>query len=356
MWLDPHPLARSLVDRRGRGATNEIRWWNYRGRDMIEFASGLQVKPMRFHTHNTGLPFFSIVIPTYNRLGHLKETIGSIESQTFRDFEVIVVDDGSNDGTHTWLESRPDIRAFRQLNRGPGAARNEGIRHAQGEYIALLDSDDIWLPWTLDTFYKAIQLHVFPSILSGSFKEFTNSEEILREPERECVSLAFPDYLASSHRSYSVGSGNCVIRRSVLTSFEFLEDRLNGEDHDLILRLGDQPGFVQILSPLTLGWRRHPQSQTADTAQGIRGATRLVHRENTGTYPGGLRRSAERRRIIARHIRPVVLRSCAKENSAQAWNLYRETISWNITLGKWKYVAVVPLLLLLKLFDRKLRS
>src|SRR5262245_53825606 len=97
-------------------------------------------------------PQFSVIIPTHNRLCLLQRALGSVRNQTFRDYEVIVVDDGSSDGTWNYLGSLvPFIKALRQENRGPGPARNLGATHATGSYLAFLDSDDLWFPWTLAT-------------------------------------------------------------------------------------------------------------------------------------------------------------------------------------------------------------
>ena len=100
---------------------------------------------------------FSVVIPTYNRVHLLERTLDSVWRQGFTDFEVVVVDDGSNDGTQEYLRSLGNrIRIVLQANGGPGAARNAGVRMASGKYVALLDSDDLWFPWTLNIFAQAI--------------------------------------------------------------------------------------------------------------------------------------------------------------------------------------------------------
>lgn len=301
-------------------------------------------------------PFFSVVIPTYNRLNHLGEAVRSVQNQSYSKYEIIVVDDGSVDGTREWLAKQKDITAIHQPNRGPGAARNQGIARSRGEYIAFLDSDDVWPPWTLEVFLEALETNHHPSLLSGCYKEVRDAREIFGESKSELAALSFEDYLASSHYPYSVGSGNCVVKRSALFSKDFLEDRLNGEDHDLIIRLGCEPGFVQILSPVTLGWRRHAVSETADYWRSALGAARLVRREKQGLYPGGQSRATERRRIIARHVRPTVLHCLDKSSLKQALALYGATLLWNSNLGNWKFVVVVPILLLKTLiwgFSRK---
>src|SRR5258708_38459 len=95
---------------------------------------------------------FSVIIPTYNRLNFLKHAINSIRGQNYDGYEIIVVDDGSIDGTSEYLASLGnEVKWLRQENRGPAAARNVGATKATGSYIAFLDSDDVWLPWVLAT-------------------------------------------------------------------------------------------------------------------------------------------------------------------------------------------------------------
>lgn len=97
-------------------------------------------------------PRFSVVIPTYNRARSVLQTLDSCFGQTFPDYEVIVVDDGSSDSTLSVLQSVTDPRLLivSQDNAGPAAARNHGMRRASGQYIAFLDSDDSWYPEFLE--------------------------------------------------------------------------------------------------------------------------------------------------------------------------------------------------------------
>ena len=93
-------------------------------------------------------PFFTVIIPTYNRATLVKEAIQSVLDQTFDNFELIIVDDHSTDNTIDVVQSYSDKRIYRILNdhkKGPGGARNAGIHKAKGKWIAFLDSDDFWL-------------------------------------------------------------------------------------------------------------------------------------------------------------------------------------------------------------------
>ncbi|QQP88683.1 glycosyltransferase family 2 protein [Skermanella sp. TT6] len=106
-------------------------------------------------------PRFSVVIPTYNRAEHVARAVRSVRAQTFPAHEIVVVDDGSTDGTADILdalarEDGPPVVALRQANRGAGAARNLGIGAAAGDWVALLDSDDAWLPGKLEAARRMI--------------------------------------------------------------------------------------------------------------------------------------------------------------------------------------------------------
>ena len=93
----------------------------------------------------------SVIIPTYNRRHTLERAIDSVLSQTFKPFEIIIVDDGSEDGTRNWVqEAYPSIKYIYQPNNGVSSARNKGIRSSRGSWIALLDSDDEWMPEKLE--------------------------------------------------------------------------------------------------------------------------------------------------------------------------------------------------------------
>ena len=102
-------------------------------------------------------PAVSVILPTYNRASLLREAVDSVRSQTWEDWELLVIDDGSTDGTReVGRTGDPRIRWFRQDRGGPSRARNRGMQEARGEFIAFLDSDDLWMPEKLQ-----LQLQVF---------------------------------------------------------------------------------------------------------------------------------------------------------------------------------------------------
>lgn len=97
-------------------------------------------------------PLVSVIIPTFNRAPWLKEAVASVQAQTYPGIELIVVDDGSTDNTGAMLqELAPAIRVLRQEHAGVSVARNRGVKASQGELVAFLDSDDLWLPQKIAT-------------------------------------------------------------------------------------------------------------------------------------------------------------------------------------------------------------
>lgn len=135
--------------------------------------------------NNEAKPFFSVVIPLYNKQNYVKETIETVLSQTFQNFEIVVINDGSNDDSVKVVESIQDerIRLIHQENQGVSVARNRGIKEAKAKYIAFLDADDLWLPEFLQTIYELIQK--FPD--AGMYA--TQYENIDSQGKRKSIKL-----------------------------------------------------------------------------------------------------------------------------------------------------------------------
>ena len=94
-------------------------------------------------------PLVSVIVPVYNAEKYLAATLGGVIAQDYRPIEVLVVDDGSTDGSGDIARGFPEVRYFHQPNQGPAVARNVGIENARGELIAFLDADDTWMPTKL---------------------------------------------------------------------------------------------------------------------------------------------------------------------------------------------------------------
>src|ERR1051326_8398643 len=160
---------------------------------------------------------FSVIIPTYNRKRLVLQAIDSIMAQTFKDYEVLIIDDGSTDGTQDALRGYLDrIHFLQQSNQGPEVARNLGARKANGEYLALLDSDDLLMPRALETYDHVLRKFNSPPILIGSMLHF-NTEAGLpptRNNNNAIEVLSYADYL-SDRKSVGLSNSRIVMRKSL---------------------------------------------------------------------------------------------------------------------------------------------
>jgi glycosyltransferase involved in cell wall biosynthesis len=300
---------------------------------------------------------FSVIIPSYNRMTLLTQAIESVLFQRCTDYEVIVVDDGSTDRTADYLNSiEKKVKVFHQSNRGPGAARNLGAQNAGGTYLAFLDSDDLWFPWTLEVYRTLIRQHNNPSFIAGKPHVFYEESELTKVAADDVQVLQFEDYLRSGDEWRWWGVSSFVIRRDAFAAANgFSEDQINGEDADLALRLGISKGFIQVTKPTTFAYREHATSATKDIGRTLAGAWSQIRSEKAGTYPGGSSRRRERRRILTRGIRPISLDCLRRAIYREGWGLYGATFAWNATLGRWKYLMVFPLLAVIS-FLRALKA
>lgn len=300
------------------------------------------------------MPFFSVVICSYNRAQFIGATLDSLRAQEFTDYEVILVDDGSTDTTLELVRAYPEVKIFTQQNKGPGVARNVGVSHSTGRYIAFLDSDDIWFPWTLATFAAAIREQGEPDLVSARLELFWEDRElqrVQREPMRVHV---FDDYYACSQNRYFVGACMMTVRREVFDAVGgFTEKRIYAEDGDLALRFGLVKGFVQILAPATLGYRQHQTNACRNHDLIYKGIKNLVDSERDGVYPGGPSRRVERLRLVTLHVRPFTV-ECARTPGARrrGWELYFDTFGWHLSLHRWKYILGYPAVALWYLLRR----
>jgi len=274
----------------------------------------------------------------------IRRALDSVWAQALTDYEVIVVDDGSTDGTMEYLQSAGQvIKVYHQSNEGPGSARNLGAQHANGAYLAFLDSDDLLFPWSLQVYQDVIKGCNEPSFIAGKPCRFGCDHELEEVACGPVQSECFVDYLASSDQWRWWGVSSFVIRRDAFVAAGgFTGDRVNGEDADLALRLGVAPGFVQITAPATFAYREHPGSAVTDMERTLAGAWSQVRAEKAGHYPGGKMRARERREILTRHTRPVTLDGLRNGFRREAWELYFSTFTLNASVGRVKYLAAFP--------------
>jgi glycosyltransferase involved in cell wall biosynthesis len=182
------------------------------------------------------MPLFTVIIPTYNRYETLKSAIDSVLLQTYKDFELIVVDDGSDDSTPL-LESEYHslLRYIRQSNHGVSSARNTGIVQSASPYIAFLDSDDLWLPKKLQEQRKFIEEN--PDIYIHQTNEMwiKNGRRVnpMEKHAKDCG-----DIFLKSLEMCMISPSSVVIKRELLETYDLFDENLPVcEDYDLWLRI-----------------------------------------------------------------------------------------------------------------------
>lgn len=248
---------------------------------------------------------FSIVIPVHNRDHLINSTIDSVLKQTYLNYEIIVIDDSSTDNTPAILASYgTKINKLRLASRDPGINRNAGIELARGDYIAFLDSDDILLPWALQT-YAAFLNHLNkPPILLAKAKGFRSNDEITRLSQHSSNYgyYAYRDYLAKTNTAW-LSASHLIVKRSALgSSLCFHEKTFPFDDLDFILTLGCMGPFVQVQSPVTVLHRVHEDNAVKNIRAGLTKLEYILECERQGVYPGGSSRRVERLSIIGGHV------------------------------------------------------
>lgn len=213
-------------------------------------------------------PLVSVIIPTYNRGWILKETIGSVLAQDFTDFELIVVDDGSNDNTHDILSSyKEDIIVLQQKNKGVSSARNRGIVSASGQFIAFLDSDDLWLPKKLSKQVDFFSANPDALICQTEEKWIRNSIRV--NPKKRHKKLS-GDIFEPSLYLCLISPSAVMIRRSLFEKTGMFDETLPAcEDYDMWLRVSCRYPVYLIDIPLIIKRGGH-----ADQLSGASGLDR----------------------------------------------------------------------------------
>jgi glycosyltransferase involved in cell wall biosynthesis len=241
-----------------------------------------------------GVPTVSVVMPAYNVSAYVADAVASVQAQTFSNFELLIVDDGSTDDTadivRRFAASDNRIRLLRQDNRGLAAARNTALRHARGGFIALLDSDDLWEPRFLEAQVALLEQRPEIDIVTGNGWTLGSHED--GQPARPWPdSRPTPDLWTILGDELSVFIMSVFRRRVYDTIGGFDEMLRTNEDFDFWLRAA-LAGFKFARNDEPLGhYRRRDDSLSASEVRMLRGALRVYykHRPTLLHHPGALR-------------------------------------------------------------------
>jgi glycosyltransferase involved in cell wall biosynthesis len=193
-------------------------------------------------------PFVSVIMPAYNSEKFISEAVDSIRKQGYEPLEIIVIDDGSTDGTASCIKSLgDDIRYVYQVNSGPAAARNRGITMSRGDVIAFLDADDYWPANKLTIQLAHMNINPNIEVVLGRIR-FTG---FLTEAERR---LRFE---GRDNTMINVNLGSGVFRKTVFDKVGLFDEALRHyEDHDWFLRAREKGVSMIIVKDVTLYYRQ----------------------------------------------------------------------------------------------------
>lgn len=188
-------------------------------------------------------PKFSVVISVFNKEQYIKSTLESVFNQTFQDFEVVVVNDGSTDNSEKIIQqfNNNKLRYFKQDNKGASEGRNMAIKHAKGILIALLDADDFWYPCYLEEQNKLITKYPDQFV-------FATAQNIIKQNTSTPKSYSLPknfkhdgviNYFESSFQASILHSSSTVLKREVFEKIGYYNPTIkSGQDTDLYIRIG----------------------------------------------------------------------------------------------------------------------
>ncbi len=210
-------------------------------------------------------PLVSVIIPTHDRLPMLHDAIDSVLAQTYRDFEIIVVDDGSQDGTAEKIAARygSAVRVLTQARRGVAAARNLGVKYSRGAYLAFLDSDDMWRPRKLETQMSLMQMQTRWRICQTEEIWIRNGVRV--NPKKK--------HRKPSGDIFRASLDLCLVSPSAALMTRELFERIGGfdesfpvcEDYDLWLRIALDHPVPLIAEPLVVKRGGHADQLSRST-------------------------------------------------------------------------------------------
>jgi glycosyltransferase involved in cell wall biosynthesis len=231
---------------------------------------------------------FSVLLPVYNRENYVRQAVDSVLNQTFDNFELLAIDDGSTDRSAEVLKSYGNkIKLLQQRNQGPEIARNAAAALAQGEYLVYLDSDDLLLPFALKTFDKVIRAMHSPPLLLGSILFFREGQPPPQPPPPDTIEIfKFKNYAS---KTISLSSNSTIVRKSVFDAVgggrrDTTPQTFHADDTYIQLRVGGYSPFVVIKQPCTSAYRLHIENTSKNLEALANGILRLIRLDHQGEF------------------------------------------------------------------------
>ncbi|MDY6896820.1 MAG: glycosyltransferase [Cyanobacteriota bacterium] len=283
------------------------------------------------------MPLISIIIPVYNGEKTIKETIESVLNQTFVNFELIVIDDGSQDSTLNVISSIEDsrLKVFSYQNAGVAISRNRGIKRASGKFIAFLDADDLWTSDKLESQLKALQSNPQAAV-AYSWVDYIDAEgEFLHSGNHIAINgNAYKQLLVENVLE---NGSNPLIRKDALIQVGGFNQSLTpAEDWDMWLRLAAGYEFVTVPSPQIL-YRTLSHSGSTNVLKMEKVCSQLID-QAFNRAPASFQYLKKRASGILYYylIHKLLESNNSSQNSIAAMRFFCNTIRYDASVWQWR--------------------
>jgi glycosyltransferase involved in cell wall biosynthesis len=290
------------------------------------------------------MPKVSVIIPCYNAMPYLSETVDSVLRQTYTNFEIIIIDDGSSDKTVEWASqlTDPRIKLISQENKGAAGARNTGIANSQGEYIAFLDADDLWEPTKLEKQVQCLDKNSSVGLVH-TWIAFVDAHG---KPTGKIMTTDGEGNIWKQVAEYNpVRCGSTsMIRRCCFETVGLFDQSLRFvEDWDMWIRIASRYTFGLVKEPLVC-YREHPNNKSKNYEKLLQSLCQIIEKSFQSVSPELL---YIQKRAYGRAYLHAAWRAFYAHNYPRASELRQQAIAYYPQLRYLKNCIRLGLLLLI---------
>ena len=291
------------------------------------------------------MPVFSVVIPLYNKEKYIQNTIESALNQTFKDFEIIVVNDGSTDNSAQVIEKsfcqNSNIQLFNRNNHGLSATRNFGITKAKGEIIALLDADDLWNPNYLSSLYELYEKFPKADLYGSDYIELYSEKNFL-EPKKNIsktlknTSFLVDDFFKVSMYQPIFTASNFAFKKSVFNTVQFNESTQYAEDIEFFIKCNLNFKLAYMYRPLAEVYFNIPNQMTK---AGFKGKTIIDFNQ----FEVFIDKNKSLKKYLDRY-RYYFLVDCKLNNDTENYKKLTKNLEFSNLTTKQRFLLICPVL------------